>query len=92
MLKELINRIIWHPRYSVEDYEIIYLHRVNQKRVSKNKKNSIIYKKIPMSGVSIKHSFVLYDVDNQRAHIPLHRILEIKNRRTGEILYKKILR
>ena len=91
MLKELINKIIWHPNYSVEDYEIIYLHRAGQRGAHKSKESNFthILKKIPISGVFIEHSFIVCDVNNQRTHIPLHRILEIRNRRTGEILYKK---
>ncbi|HIP16788.1 MAG TPA: DUF504 domain-containing protein [Methanothermococcus okinawensis] len=91
MLKELINKIIWHPDYSAEDYEIIYLHRVGPRGDHKNKESNPThaYKKVPISEVFIEYSFIVCNVNNQRTHIPLHRILEIRNKRTGEILYKK---
>ncbi|MBW9221475.1 DUF504 domain-containing protein [Methanothermococcus sp. SCGC AD-155-C09] len=92
MLKELINKIIWHPDYSAEDYEIIYLHRVSQREIHKSKESDStpIHKKIPISEVFIEYSFIVCNVNNKKTHIPLHRILEIRNKRTGEILYKNL--
>ncbi|ABR55195.1 Protein of unknown function DUF504 [Methanococcus vannielii SB] len=76
MLKELINRLLWHPKSSPKDYVIIYLHR----GAPDNKKS------ISVNNIIINDSFLVFN----ETHIPFHRILEIKNLKTGEILYKKV--
>ena len=84
MLKELINKIIWHPDYSPEDYEIVYLHREGGNRGCDN-----IKKRISMDRINIKGSFIIIERDYEITSIPLHRILEIRNKKTGEVLYRK---
>jgi len=74
-LENLINKIIWHPELNPGDYEIVYLHR----GAENNKKT------IPMDKISIEDSFIIYE----ESHIPLHRILEIKNLKTGKTIYDK---
>ncbi|WP_292459907.1 RNA repair domain-containing protein [Methanothermococcus sp.] len=87
MLKELINKIIWHPNYNPKDYEIVYLHRIgnNEKR---NKDQSIL-KAITVDKILIEDSFIIYEVNNRTIHIPFHRILEVRNKKTGKVLYNK---
>ncbi|MBA2862375.1 DUF504 domain-containing protein [Methanococcus maripaludis] len=75
MLKELINKLLWHPDYNPEDYNITYLHRG-----AKNDE-----KAVPLKNIVIEDSFLVFD----ETHVPFHRILEIVNLKTGEILYKK---
>ena len=84
MLKELINKILWHPDYSPKDYEIIYLHREG-----KDGKCNNVKKKISMDSISIKGSFIILERGYEITSIPLHRILEIRNKKTGEVLYRK---
>ncbi|HIQ39241.1 MAG TPA: DUF504 domain-containing protein [Methanothermococcus okinawensis] len=84
MLKELINKILWHPDYSPEDYEIVYLHREESERGYDN-----IKKRISMDRISIKGSFIILERNYEITSIPLHRILEIRNKKTGEVLYRK---
>jgi uncharacterized protein (UPF0248 family) len=75
MLKEILNKIFWHPDYNKEDFEVVILHR----GVEGDKKA------IPLEDVEIKGNYLIYF----DTYIPLHRILEIRNKKTGEILYKK---
>jgi uncharacterized protein (UPF0248 family) len=75
MLKETLNKIFWHPNYKREDFEVVILHR----GAKENKKI------IPLDDVEIKGNYLIYF----DTYIPLHRILEIRNKKTGEILYKK---
>ncbi|ABO35685.1 Protein of unknown function DUF504 [Methanococcus maripaludis C5] len=75
MLKELINKLLWHPDYNSEDYLIKYLHRG-----AENDEKSV-----PLKNIVIEDSFLVFD----ETHIPFHRILEIVNLKNGEILYKK---
>ncbi|AXI25778.1 hypothetical protein CFE53_06455 [Methanofervidicoccus sp. A16] len=87
MLKKLINKIIWHPNYSPEDYEIVYLHREER-----DGKYCNIKKIVPIDKISIKGSFIVFERGCETTSIPLHRILEIRNRKTGEVLYRKSTR
>ena len=75
MLKETLNKIFWHPNYKREDFEVVILHR----GAKENKKI------IPLDDVEIKGNYLIYF----DTYIPFHRILEIRNKKTGEILYKK---
>ena len=76
MLKDILNKIFWHPDYKKEDFEVIILHR----GAEENKKI------IPLDDVELKGNYLIYF----DTYIPLHRILEIRNKKTGEILYKKL--
>ena len=87
MLKELINKILWHPNYSPEDYEIVYLHREGRVGGCDNTK-----KRISIDKISIKGSFIVFERGCETTFIPLHRIIEIRNRKTGEVLYRKSTR
>ena len=75
MLKEILNKIFWHPDYNKEDFDVVILHR----GVEGDKKT------ISLEDVEIKGNYLIYF----DTYIPLHRILEIRNKKTGEILYKK---
>ena len=75
MLKEILNKIFWHPNYNKEDFDVVILHR----GVEGDKKA------VPLEDVEIKGNYLIYF----DTYIPLHRILEIRNKKTGEILYKK---
>ena len=37
MLKEILNKIFWHPDYKKEDFEVVILHR----GAEENKKSSL---------------------------------------------------
>ncbi|EHP87368.1 DUF504 domain-containing protein [Methanotorris formicicus] len=75
MLKELINKILWHPKYNPGDFEIVYLHRGTED----NKKA------VSMDEIHIEGSFIVHDT----TYIPIHRILEIRNKKTKEILFQR---
>ncbi len=74
-LKDIINKIFWHPDYNKEDYEIIILHRGG-----KDNKKSINLEDIKLEG-----NFIIY----YDSYIPLHRVLAIRNKKTGELIYSK---
>ena len=75
MLKEILNKIFWHPDYNKEDFEAVILHRGAEGDK----------KAIPLEDVELKGNYLIYF----DTYIPLHRVLEIRNKKTGEILYKK---
>ncbi|ADG13932.1 Protein of unknown function DUF504 [Methanocaldococcus infernus ME] len=75
-LKEIINKIFWHPDFKKEDYVIVILDRG-----AKNNR-----REIPLSEIEVRGNFIVYF----DTYIPLHRVLEVKNKRTGEIIYQKL--
>ncbi|ABR56480.1 RNA repair domain-containing protein [Methanococcus aeolicus] len=90
MLKELINKILWHPDYDAKDYEITYLHRAGDKE--KGDKSISLTKSISMENMLINDSFIIYEEGPITRHIPFHRILKIRNKKTKEILYEKTIK
>ncbi|ENN96746.1 hypothetical protein J422_00476 [Methanocaldococcus villosus KIN24-T80] len=74
MLKDIINKILWHPKYKREDYYLIILHRGEKD----NKKI------IPMDKIKLEGGYIIYN----DTYIPLHRVLEIR-KKNGELIYKK---
>ncbi|WP_423792614.1 RNA repair domain-containing protein [Methanocaldococcus indicus] len=73
-LKELINKIIWHPNYNLDDYELIIIDRSKED----NKKA------ISLNSIKLKGNYIIIG----DTYIPLYRILLIRNKKTGEIIYK----
>ncbi len=85
-IKEIFNKILWDPREKERrnDYEIVFIHRGAYQD----------QKTIPVTMIKeVKSSMFIY-VNNvgEETYIPFHRILEIRNRRTGEILWSKRMR
>jgi len=70
----------WDPKEDIKDYIIVYIHRgaLNDQR------------QIPAHLIEKVHvgSF-LCTIGDEETIIPFHRILEIKNIRTQEVVYKK---
>ncbi|ACX73057.1 Protein of unknown function DUF504 [Methanocaldococcus vulcanius M7] len=74
-LKDILNKILWHPKYKKEEFELVILHRG-----AKNNK-----KVIPLENVDIKGSYIVYE----DTYIPLHRILMIRKKGRGDVIYSK---
>lgn len=83
MIKEIFNKILWDPREkkNIEDYEITFIHRgayQNRKTISMT-----MIKEVKSS------AFIYLSEMGEETYIPFHRILEIKNKKTGEIVWSK---
>ncbi len=79
-IKEILNKIFWDKRLNIENHVITFIHRG-----AKEDKKTIPCKLIVKTG----KSWFLYKNMEDETFIPYHRILEIKNIKTGEILWKK---
>ena len=79
-LKNIFNRIFWDKRVNIEDFEITYIHRG-----ALNNQKTIAASLITEVG---KSWFTYKDQDNENK-IPMHRIITIKNIKTGDILWIK---
>ena len=80
LLRDLLNKIIWDPREDRGNYEITFIHRGVPGNV----------KRISMSDVvRISKSWLIYLDSGSEQPIPLHRVLHVTDRRTGEVVWLK---
>ncbi|MCS7097191.1 MAG: RNA repair domain-containing protein [Candidatus Methanomethylicia archaeon] len=79
-IRSILNKLFWHQNYVRENYEVIFVHR--------GALNNI--KSIPVSLITKigKESFEYQDYYG-KIHIPFHRIILIRNIKTGEILWRR---
>ncbi|MFH1327395.1 MAG: RNA repair domain-containing protein [Candidatus Bathyarchaeota archaeon] len=81
--KEIFGKIFWDKRERVEDYTVTFIHRGapgDQKTI------------LCTSFVNVAKSWFTYRSDEEETLIPFHRILEIKNLKTGKVLWRKVLK
>ncbi|WP_455368459.1 RNA repair domain-containing protein [[Eubacterium] cellulosolvens] len=79
-LKNIFNKIFWDKRVNIQDFEITYIHRGapnDQKTIAA----SII--------TEVGKSWFTYKEGANENMIPMHRIIGIKNIKTGNFLWKK---
>jgi len=85
-IKEIFNKILWDPREKERkgDYEVTFIHR------GAYKDQEII----PLTMIKeVKSSMFIYTNEyGEETYIPFHRIIEIRNRKTGEVLWSKRMR
>jgi len=75
--------IFWDRRLRVEDHVVTFIHRGAEAD----------RKTVPCrSVVKVGRSWFLYLDDDRETLIPYHRILEVKNQVTGEVLWRKRMR
>ena len=80
LIRDILNKLIWDPKEDIKDYVIVYIHRGALKD----------QRQIPADLIEkVYVGSFLCTIDDEETIIPFHRILEIKNIRTQEIVYKK---
>ncbi|MDI9619844.1 MAG: RNA repair domain-containing protein [Candidatus Nezhaarchaeota archaeon] len=80
-IRSTLNQIIWYDSSNIADYEIFFLHRgapCDVRRISASE----------ITGV-FRGCFSFKDSDGTEKTIPYHRVLLIKNRVKGEVLFEK---
>ncbi|MHA1712786.1 MAG: RNA repair domain-containing protein [Candidatus Ranarchaeia archaeon] len=73
--RNILNKLKWDKRHNLENYQITYIHRGAPDNTRTIKASSIE-----------THRYVF---STETSEIPYHRILQIKNKFTGNILYSK---
>lgn len=82
-IRDLLNEIRWDKRHDPESYSIIFIHRTDEGNI----------KEIPYSSIiDISGGFFTYSYMGDEAIIPLHRVIQIKNKKTGDILIDRGLK
>jgi len=77
--RSILNKLLWDSRIDRRDYEIVYESRGAPEGVERV--SALFLSKVFSRGFE-------YEVEGKRKYIPFHRILEIRNVRTGEVVYK----
>jgi len=80
-IREVLNRISWDSRYRKEDYEVVFIHRGAQ--MNRRTAPCRLIRNIQPSW------FTYVDEEGNETIIPFHRVLEIRNVKTGEPIWKK---
>jgi len=78
--RDILNKITWDKRLRIQDFTVTFIHRG-----VKGDKKTIPYESITKVG----KSWFLYRAGPGETLIPFHRILEVKNVRKQEVLWKK---
>ena len=83
-IREILNELKWNKKFNEDDFSLKYIHRGSPRD----------YKKIKVTEIKdILGAFftrIENEFHNELVNIPFHRILEIRNDKTNEILYEKI--
>jgi len=80
-LKNILNRLRWDPRENAENYLITYRHRG-----APGDMKQILAAQIMKLG---KSYFTLNENTEDETTIPFHRILEIRNLKSGSLIWRK---
>jgi uncharacterized protein (UPF0248 family) len=80
-IRETLNKIRWHRGFDPKDYEVYIVHRGAPGDV----------KVVPASRITevLSGGFKFRDTDGDEKVIPYHRVLLIRNRVSGEVLFSK---
>ncbi len=80
-VREALNKIRWHKDLDPKDYEVHVVHRGAPGDI----------KVVPASCITevLRGGFKFRDVDGNEKVIPYHRVLLIRNRVSGDVLFSK---
>lgn len=80
-IREVLNRIFWDKRESPEDYEVTFIHRGAY----------MDRKTVPCGSIDrVRSSWFTYESEEEgEVLIPFHRVLEIRNVKTGQLVWRK---
>ena len=81
-IRDLLKQYKWddHLKDEAMYIEITYINRGAPNDISRIEYESIL---------DIKKKFIVLNIKEEQTYIPIHRISQILNRKTGEILYIK---
>jgi uncharacterized protein (UPF0248 family) len=80
-IREYLNMIRWDSKITEEEFEVSFFHRNEE-----NEKRTISFPQITTISSSWFHYMNQHNIETL---IPFHRVLEIRNTRTNEIVWKR---
>ncbi|MHA1208903.1 MAG: DUF504 domain-containing protein [Candidatus Freyarchaeota archaeon] len=82
-IRDLLNEIRWDKRHDPDSYSVVFIHRTDEGNT----------KEIPYSSIKdIGGGFFTYSYMGDEGTIPLHRVIRIINKKTGDILIDRELK
>lgn len=80
-IRDVLNKILWTDPSNTADYEVTFVHRGA----------AMDRRTIPLNSiVMVKPSWFTYIGEGEEeVQIPFHRIIEIRNIKTGRVLWRK---
>ncbi|MHA1579986.1 MAG: RNA repair domain-containing protein [Candidatus Freyarchaeota archaeon] len=82
-IRDLLNEIRWDKRHDPDSYSVVFIHRTDERNT----------KEIPYSSIEdIGGGFFTYSYMGDEGTIPLHRVIRIINKKTGDILIDRELK
>lgn len=76
-IRDLLNAIRWDKRHDPNSYSVIFIHRTDEGNI----------KEIPYSSITeISGGFFTYSYMGDETIIPFHRVIQIRNNKTGDLL------
>jgi len=80
-LRETLGKIFWDQSTHAEDFTVTFIHR----GAPEDRKS------IPFSSIiKVGRSWFTYRSNGQETLIPFHRIIEVKNIKTGIVVWRKV--
>jgi uncharacterized protein (UPF0248 family) len=79
-LRDILNKLLWDQRENTADYELTFIHRGAPTNVKVIRCDSI---------TEVKASWFVYGDERGETTIPFHRILTIKNAKTGQSAWER---
>ncbi len=80
LLRDVLNRIRWHPAEREHSYSVIITDRVVREGIRTLEASSIM---------EVHASYFLYEEDGELKHIPLHHVVRVFDQSSGEVLWEK---
>ncbi len=80
LLRDVLNRIRWHPTERHDSFSIIITDRMVPEGVRTLRAASI---------TEIHASYFLYSDEGELKHIPLHHVVSVVDETTGAVLWEK---
>jgi len=80
-VRNILNKLLWNPKENIANYEIAFIHRGAPMDIKNIPCNLILKVKISW--------FTYKSAKEGEVIIPFHRVLKIRNVRTGRIVWKK---
>ena len=82
-IRNILNDLKWNDKYNEHYFSLKYIHRGAPRNYKKIKVSEIL--EVLSAFFTIKGK----EFDNEIVNIPFHRIIEIRNDKTNQILYEK---
>ena len=79
LIRDILNRILWHPEECADDYVILFIHRGAPNDVKMVSASSILH---------VNPQSFDFCIGDDYGHIPFHRIVEIRDVKRDKVVWR----